>query len=47
MIRTTPLGCFCGIDGHAALDMNPGPGYNILTIDPRESFCSGPERHTE
>ena len=34
------LGCFFSIEGHAALDRNPGPGYNTLnlTLHPRRSL---------
>ena len=27
-----PLECFFGIEGHVALDRNPGPGYNTLLL---------------
>ena len=27
-----PLECFCGIEGHAALNRNPGPEYNTLLL---------------
>ena len=27
-----PLECFFGIEGHVALDINPGPGYNTLLL---------------
>ena len=29
---TTPLACFLGIEGHVALDRNPGLGYNTLLL---------------
>ena len=27
-----PLKCFFDIEGHVALDINPGPGYNTLLL---------------
>ena len=27
-----PLECLFGINGHVALERNPGPGYNILLL---------------
>ena len=32
MNMINPLKCYFGIEGHVALDRNPGPGYNILLL---------------
>ena len=31
-VLINPLECFFGIDGHVAVDRNPGLGYNILLL---------------
>ena len=33
-----PLECFSCIEGHVALDRNPGPGYDTLLLRHRYSF---------
>ena len=42
VVLINPFGCFYGIEGHVALDINPGPGYDTLTIDPRRQFHTLP-----
>ena len=41
-----PLECFFGIEGHAALDRNPGPGYNtlLLRLIPGDLYSACPHR---
>ena len=41
-----PLQCFFGSEGHAALDRNPGPGYNtlLLRLIPGDLLSACPHR---
>ena len=32
LVCFNPIKCFFGSEGHAALDRNPGPGYDILLL---------------
>ena len=43
-----PLKCFFGIEGHVALDRNPGHGYNtlLLRLIPGDSACPHRQFHT-
>ena len=46
MVWFNLLKCFCGSEGHVALDRNPGPGYDtlLLRLIPGDLLSACPSR---